>query len=169
MSGEVEFFELNNDTSPDDPSTTSGALPKDTQVHHRDVEEAEHFDKIVDAFLYYKIHSLAKLKRELLSYKRLPKHHQALIPRYVDHISRLRQCISANYEFLKTVVDGVDDIFENQRNSGSGADHSSSRRRRHGVASDFNMEKLQSTLKQFARDWSAEGVQGKLLPNTWKQ
>lgn len=140
---------------------SSTVIENNTSSHSyfdNDAQEVEHFDKIVDTFYYYKIHSLAKLKRELLSFKRLSNHHQSLIPGYVEHLKRLRQCVNANYVLIKTVVKDVDQMFENRSHNNYHDDEP--HRRRHMAASDFNMEKLQSTLRQFARDWSVEGVQG---------
>lgn len=149
----------------DQNSITSGAKPKLSHNHghhHHDQVDAEeldeesiHFNKIVDAFLFYRRHAELKLASKVKSIKSIPSAHLAMIPKFRDHIRHVHRCVIANYAFLKSVITSTGHIFENRlSNDQSGSDQESNF---HPVATDFNMDKLHSTLRQIVRDWSKDG------------
>lgn len=103
-----------------------------------DVEEREHFQRIVNAFRYYRfaafnITSAASLFCFLLiqycfrcrkfSLDRiastekyvdtLPDHHQKLLIKYKAHLDDVKTCVDHNYEIIKLITADVATLFEN--------------------------------------------------------
>ncbi len=117
-----------------------------------DCEEADHFEKIVNVFRYYRAHSLLKIGDDYESFCKLPDEHKELLKaNFPSHLKSVKSCVLENDRFLRQVLAGIGRIFENKDHD---SDVEASQLR---PASGFDMEKLQGTLKQISRDWSSEG------------
>jgi len=89
--------------------------------------------------------------------KRLPLQHQQIINKhgFKSSLESLQSCIDLNYRVISEIIGESDKMFEN-----SDAQYNNEK---DGVESDNNktapmdIEKIQSTLKQFVRDWSEVG------------
>jgi carnosine N-methyltransferase len=102
-----------------------------------DVEEKEHFQRIVNAFRYYRfdrptllLHSYSGLFSRLTCFhprsfslqrlatseayvSSLPSHHQTLLTSYRSHLEDIRTCVEHNYEIIKLITADVATLFEN--------------------------------------------------------
>jgi len=115
--------------------------------------EREHFQRIINAFKYYRTHSMFRVVSAEKYYHNLPPHHKALVPSFLPHLDRVKACIGHNYEVIRAIIKNTDKMFEN-------ADPSIERRdlvKTH-VPTAMDMDKVKTTLKQFVRDWSREGA-----------
>lgn len=101
-----------------------------------DVEEKEHFQRIVNAFRYYRLEqpfmvqwglfrafgvsrfrfrsfSLQRLAASDTYVSTLPQHHQKLLTSYRSHLEDIRTCVEHNYEIIKLITADVATLFEN--------------------------------------------------------
>lgn len=101
-----------------------------------DVEEKEHFQRIVNAFRYYRFgqpftvrwsslrpfgvscfyfrsFSLQRLAASETYVSTLPVHHQKLLTSYRSHLEDIRTCVEHNYEIIKLITADVATLFEN--------------------------------------------------------
>ena len=103
-----------------------------------DVEEKEHFQRIVNAFRYYRFNrpfrfecvwffsrltcffsfhsrsfSLQRLATSDAYVSSLPSHHQQLLTSYRSHLEDVRTCVEHNYEIIKLITADVATLFEN--------------------------------------------------------
>ncbi len=129
-----------------------------------DREEREHFRKVLSAFRAYKRDTKERLHRTKSFVKHLPPDQQRLLQEagFQDNLDALENCAQVNYSLILEITADVANMFENKSDDGGenldravdvdGADRMPIRR------TDLNdMDKVQSTLKQFVRDWSKEG------------
>ncbi|KAL1459719.1 hypothetical protein WDU94_011676 [Cyamophila willieti] len=115
-----------------------------------DEEEKKSFLRILAAFKYYKNYSLMKVKKNELYLESLPEKHQKLLTKYKDHLTDLKSCIDKNYEIIKLIIKDVGVMFENVPSSEPIKLISP-------LPNSTDLEKVQTTLKHFVRDWSEEG------------
>lgn len=113
--------------------------------------EEEHFHRIVGAFRYYRTHSLQRIDRTEQYLRSLPEKQQVLLSSYNDHLSNVRRAIEHNYRIIQLIIQDVAHMFEN-------VNHSDTASSKPIYATNMDMDKIQSTLKQFVRDWSEEGA-----------
>ncbi|KAF7308312.1 N2227 domain-containing protein [Mycena chlorophos] len=137
-----------------------------------------HFANVVSTFQNYAQYSLSANNRRRKDLYTLPKADQELLSRlgYREKLDAVDEAIAKNADFLNGVVadpeifghaiDGEEEPAQRPRHS---HDHAHSHSHDHGGHShshshgkrykptDFDMDKLRSTLKQLVRDWSAEG------------
>ncbi|XP_078667101.1 carnosine N-methyltransferase-like [Branchiostoma floridae x Branchiostoma belcheri] len=124
--------------------------------------EQQHFFRVISAFRHYRIHSLQRLDRAERCFRQLPPYQQKLLPNHMAHLDKLRTCVDQNYDFLLNIIKMTENMFENKDYTGNGDVYSDNT---DGVMSEtalplpreFDMDKVKTTLKQFVRDWSAEG------------
>ncbi|XP_064595924.1 carnosine N-methyltransferase-like [Liolophura sinensis] len=123
---------------------------------NRDEEdlEKENFQRILNAFLFYRSHSLKRVQRAEQQYRDLPAHHQEMLPCYMDHIDLVRTCIDHNYQVIKLITAQTSGMFENKDH---GPVQSGENVIRGVPPTGFDMDKVKTTLKQFSRDWSDAG------------
>ncbi|XP_076356687.1 carnosine N-methyltransferase-like isoform X1 [Tachypleus tridentatus] len=118
-----------------------------------DVEEKKHFQRIVNAFRCYRLHSLVRLCKTLKYTNSLPESHQTVLKNYKQHLEKVRVSIEHNFEIFKLIIQDVAHMFEN-------ADHSNDMKISSQVQATLSdMDKVQSLLKQVVREWSEEGEQ----------
>ncbi|XP_077864473.1 carnosine N-methyltransferase-like [Saccoglossus kowalevskii] len=121
------------------------------QDNEEDRLEREHFQKVLRTFRKYKSHGIERVTKCQSDFQRLPQNHQKMLPDFIRHLGSIRTCIEHNYEFILQIVKNTDNMFEN---------------RVHGINTGFDlivpltsieMDKVQTTLRQFVRDWSEDG------------
>eukprot|EP01125_Pyxidicula_operculata_P014613 TRINITY_DN4884_c0_g3_i2.p1 TRINITY_DN4884_c0_g3~~TRINITY_DN4884_c0_g3_i2.p1 ORF type:complete len:405 (-),score=66.84 TRINITY_DN4884_c0_g3_i2:48-1118(-) len=114
-------------------------------------QENDHFLKVIDAFAYYWDYSIQRLERAKDNFSALSDRHKSLLPTMGKKFEDWNKAIETNADFFETIlsykifVDTQDDDIPPR----------GSRNR----ASAFNMDKVNSTLRQFHREWSAEGAE----------
>lgn len=118
--------------------------------------EDEHFRRIVNAFRFYRAHALQRLNKTECYLNSLPSNHQLLLRSYREHLSTVRDAIHHNYEIIKLIIRDVSQMFENVTRP---LEDDNSTVKPVNFASTLDMEKIQSTLKQFVRDWSEDGAE----------
>ncbi|KAK0184523.1 N2227-like protein-domain-containing protein [Armillaria mellea] len=150
-------------------------------------EEKRHFSNVIATFHKYTQYSLTANNRRRRDLFTLPKADQDLLASlgYKEKLNLVDDAILANAAFLNQIVanpeifghdvddeDGAIESLEpvgHSRSHDTEHAHSHSHSHSHGShngfhsnpkpykPSDFDMDKLRSTLKQFVRDWSEEG------------
>ncbi|CAK5271691.1 unnamed protein product [Mycena citricolor] len=138
-------------------------------------EEQAHFANVIAAFRYYARYSLSANNRRRKDFFRLPSADRELLAAlgYKAKLDRVDEAIEANADFLGLIVEdpeifgqaGEGEEYAEPRAEGHSHSHGHSHTHEHGAGSaepytptDFDMDKLRSTLKQFVRDWSEEGI-----------
>ena len=116
--------------------------------------EKEHFMKVVSAFLHYEKFSNLRIEKAKKDFLSLDAKDRARLPQFLENLEKQKQCVAKNFEFVKQIIGHTGYIFENVNHH---ADMNTN-------ASDQNisvlfMEKVVTTVKQFVRDWSDEGVE----------
>eukprot|EP01105_Mastigella_eilhardi_P025772 TRINITY_DN711_c0_g1_i1.p1 TRINITY_DN711_c0_g1~~TRINITY_DN711_c0_g1_i1.p1 ORF type:complete len:434 (+),score=116.74 TRINITY_DN711_c0_g1_i1:30-1304(+) len=117
-------------------------------------EEAEHFRAVVDALLFYEQYMrnwLAKCEADLHA---VPAAQRSVMPPGVmEKYRRVRELATVNQQFIHHMVADHANMFQNSQHHTSAVGQG----KKAEQPTLFNMEKVKSTLCQFARDWSAEG------------
>ncbi|CAG0881387.1 unnamed protein product [Darwinula stevensoni] len=113
-------------------------------------EESKHFQRIVNAFQYYRIHCLERVNHTLSHLLSLNLRHQEMLTKYREHLTCVRSCIEHNAKIVDLIVADAKYLYVN-------AAHETIRSCNPKQASMADMDKVQSTLKQFVRDWSSLG------------
>ncbi|KAI8060967.1 N2227-like protein-domain-containing protein [Gongronella butleri] len=119
-----------------------------------EVTEMKHFQKVLLAFLYYRTHSLRCNHRRRKDFMALSERHKRLIPDVLKKIDTIDTKIEANARLFRDIVKQSDLFSTNdiadllQQAKGKGNEM---------PVKPSDMDKVRSTLKQFFRDWSAEG------------
>ncbi|KAH7047893.1 N2227-like protein-domain-containing protein [Linnemannia elongata] len=130
-----------------------GSLEDDDAVH----EETLHFHKIIKAFSQYKASAMYANHRRRTDFYSLPERQQKMLPTYLERMERIDDAIEANYEIIKIICEDQQ-IFVNDDRSTAKLDMNE--RAKNAAAlrvREQDMEKVQGTIKQFVRDWSAGG------------
>ena len=141
-----------------------------------EVKERQHFACILRAFDHYLPWALDKIQKLEHDYRRLGAQHHRMLNLH-GKVEQMRQCVRANAALLERIAaphrQHVGAPEEEQldrwaaqglplppmlsnRPDGTGTAASRHRRSRTYVP-ESDMEKLQSTLKQFVREWGAGG------------
>ncbi|CAG8579542.1 7898_t:CDS:2 [Funneliformis caledonium] len=112
-------------------------------------EEAKHLRKVLNTFTLYKTHALSSNNRRRTDYYSLSERHKALIPEQLTKLNNIDKAISKNYHVLKQILadgklfTGEETSFNNDKDVDQ--------------VTEFDMDKLRSTIKQFVREWAIEG------------
>ena len=112
-------------------------------------KERQHFASVLRAFDYYERWASARLSRVEADYRRLSPAHQQLL-RIDAKVKALRAAVRQNAEVLALIV--------GPHRAHIGAIEEQAGLMPAGRPLESDMEKLQSTIKQFVREWSAEGA-----------
>ncbi|XP_035220920.1 carnosine N-methyltransferase-like isoform X2 [Stegodyphus dumicola] len=142
--GEVIKTEVSNEV------VTESNRNDENSVETDDDLERKHFQRIVNAFRSYKLHSLKRLYNSTKYISSLPQYQQDLLKNYRSHLDKVRVAIEHNYEIIKIIIKDVAHLFQN-------ADHSNDIKVMSSDVTPFDMEKVQSIFKQLYREWSMEG------------
>ncbi|CDW55234.1 N2227 domain containing protein [Trichuris trichiura] len=115
-----------------------------------DEEEAKHYVQAVSTFMQYYAHSMKTIKEKVKWYVALSERQRSLIPKYEEHLRSVSSCIAKNFHVLRSIIEGVSDMFENMVIDVPVKE-------RLPQVPDFQIDKLPSVLRQLVRDWAAEG------------
>lgn len=118
-------------------------------------EERIHFQRVINAFGLYKTHSLKPVTQREEYLKNLRPDHQRLLNKsgYNDNLEELKMAIDRNNRLVKDIVSNADEMFENVLHD------SKSEWALKVRPTKYDMDKVQSTLKQIVRDWSSAGAE----------
>ncbi|KAI8823217.1 N2227-like protein-domain-containing protein [Chytriomyces cf. hyalinus JEL632] len=148
---------FNNFLSPDPASP----VPSSSEIE----AEERVFNKSVRAFNKYATHSLAAIAKKRKDYNSARTNLRNLVPKtdldsgidvFEKRLEDVESCIKRNQEVVRSMVVamGADpdslDLPQGRRVAG--------RPNQDSVVMDGDMDKVRSTLRQFVRDWSAEGA-----------
>ncbi|KAI8356122.1 N2227-like protein-domain-containing protein [Choanephora cucurbitarum] len=138
-----------------------------TGDHHQHYETAEdptqseqfHLVKVITAFAYYKRYALNHNHRRRRDYHALPEHHKKLIPHYLEKLDNVDHRIEQNMHFIRHIVKSASMFLEGQDPMMAVAQQQQQQQQQTNKppVTPMDMDKVKSTLKQFVRDWSAEG------------
>ena len=115
---------------------------------------------IVRAFRFYGVHSQLQVDRIEANHALLSPQDWARLPAASQpetRIAALRAAVVANERLLSEVSSQAVFSDDNQRRPGSEAEDFA--KGRGSCPTEFDMGKVRSTLRQFVREWSAEGAQ----------
>lgn len=124
-------------------------------------DERRHFLNIIRALKCYRSYSYARVDKTEFYLNALNDRHQNMLSKYRSHLSAVRYCIDENYKVIQKMLrdsDEVEKLFY-QYPTGPAVQQNEEQTKK---ISHQDMENVQSTLKQFARDWSAEGESERL-------
>lgn len=123
-----------------------------------EIEEHKHFMRVINAYRNYLRDSKERLYRTKDYYKRIPPKHKELLKLngFGDNLEKVEKCLEINGGVISELVDGVEKMFENQ-SPHQITDKDKEKDCALEKTALMDMEKVQSTLKQFVRDWSGEG------------
>jgi carnosine N-methyltransferase len=110
-------------------------------------EDEKHFNNIINAYLYYQRWSMNKVSKAEKQYNILEDDHKKLVPNYLSNLEKWKQAITDNYNFIDLLI-GTDLLFHENNDSATAIN----------PASEFDMEKVGSTIRQLMREWSPEGA-----------
>lgn len=130
------------------------------KVSKDELEERQHFRKVLRAFKSYKEDQKTRLNRSRGCLAKLPFAHRELLTCYSGNLDEAERCIEANHELLLDVIKDVANMFENVNQPEDIAAESNGTLLSSSPAprtAPMDREKIQSTLKQFVRDWSSDG------------
>lgn len=112
-----------------------------------EMKERAHFAAIIRAFDNYPRWALGKVTQLERDYRRLNPHHQRLLDTDAK-IHAMRQAINVNASLLEKIIEPHRAHVGCYEAAASGSMR---------APDSGDMEKVQSTLKQFVREWGAEG------------
>jgi len=121
-----------------------------------DQEEILHFNSVIKAFSFYEEYSLNWIQRMHKAFLDIPQKHQLLIPNAFKKLDSLRRCVSMNFILFQAVIT-EQQLFQNHNMelyySVQKEDEISA------LPKEKDMDKVKSTLRQFMREWSDEGLE----------
>jgi hypothetical protein len=118
----------------------------------------QHFT-ISPYYLLFRAHSLLKVTQKEVYLNTLPRKHQHMLAKYSDNMKKIKHCIECNSNLIKKLIDCSSGLFTNESAALKNHNHSATDTTK---ISSEDIDKVQITLKQFARDWSSDG-ENKLL------
>jgi len=135
---------------------TNSKHPPQKEMTTEEKEEVEHFRKVIAAFKSYKHDSEMRVSKSMQNFQLLPIAHQTILIKhgFKTDLENRKSCIALNYVVLSDIISDAATMFENSsyngENQGIGPGGDS-------ATAPMDIEKIQSTLKQFVRDWSDTG------------
>ena len=111
-------------------------------------QEQAHYREVLRAFKFYRQHAEERIARAKRSFDFQSAAHKRLLEHMPAKLDRLQACANANADVMEAIADNSG-IFNVDMAQGK----SSAER-----PSQFNMDKVYTTLKQYVRDWSTEGA-----------
>ncbi|XP_059094125.1 carnosine N-methyltransferase-like [Tigriopus californicus] len=120
-------------------------------------EEKAHFKRILNALQAYKNDSMTRLSRTRHHFSQLPAHQHALLTQlaYPSQLDRLAELIDQNHQVITEMIADAASMFLNVDPDPELVPRGKSSQ---VSTRPEDIEKIHSTLKQFARDWSQEGA-----------
>eukprot|EP00117_Sycon_ciliatum_P031906 scpid53433/ scgid4071/ UPF0586 protein C9orf41 homolog len=150
--------------------------------------EKQHFKDVFRSFAFYRVFAMRRLEQSDRYLAALPAHHLEMLQPDIGQRQKLiKTAIDVNFEFIREMLQSSKDMFSNSSVSqdvpdfddrsgtcghqhrrgdeaapGNDQTHGNRKQKRPAHIADepepFTMDKVMTTLKQFYRDWSAEGV-----------
>lgn len=137
-----------------DPSHDGIAASPETAHCCRDHSKDEELDlmrSVVDSFFYYNQFHRRKLSDKIAQFQTLPDVHKKLLePHHSEHTRQLMKCIEQNQSVLEMLM------WEGVAALGPLGERALTMQDGRSAPPDL-MSKINSTLKQIAREWSTEG------------
>nr|CAB3227258.1 UPF0586 protein C9orf41 [Phallusia mammillata] len=116
-------------------------------------EEVYHFMRVFNAFKAYRRTALHALDAREKNFEAILESHKLMLPNHRKIFDDTRLCIDCNAAVIKEIIKSCGDVFENKQYSEI---------QEHVSHSSFDSDKVKSTLKQIARDWSSDGANERL-------
>lgn len=110
------------------------------------IEEAKAFHKVLKSYRSYAEASMLGVNRFKRDFDRLDDESKALIPAYSDKLNMIEKCLAHNQRFCNAIISHAHHMFP----LGRSVDQSEPVTMR-------DIGRVQSTIKQFVREWSVEG------------
>lgn len=98
-----------------------------------------------------RIYSMNRVDHTEAYLNTLPERHQVMLSEYRYHLNKTRYCIDENHQIIRKIIQHTDTLFENENRTVVTDSKHVARLR------TMDLDKVQVTLKQFARDWSVDG------------
>lgn len=115
-------------------------------------EERQNFRIILTCFQNYKRFSYARVNKTETYLNSLDKSHQDMLTKYRAHLVKIRDCIDSNHRVLQQMIQNAHQLFpDNNTMTTKNEDSHVAKLRLQ------DLENVQTTLKQIARDWSTDG------------
>lgn len=176
--GHFSAIEDHGDEDCDSNGEISGNLDVDvdSEPYEDEIqEEIAHYEAVIGAYGFYEYASQLQFNRLERQFALIPERHQELFQRNIsetnsylpplERISKLHEASKANAHFIDVVLSTCDD-FLNNVSPATPAEILSRpvqpKAPSKNPLSGFNADKVQSTLCQLAREWSAEGEKERL-------
>jgi len=112
--------------------------------------EIEHLVTIYDSFSYYASWLFKRISRKERDYHHLPAKMKDILKHMPVKFERMRECVLENQRFISRIV--ARPVFSDKKA------FERAKSKAHKKPSEFNMDKVRSTLKQCVRDWADEGT-----------
>lgn len=121
-------------------------------------EEASHFVDVYQSFEGYSRDTFKCFREHESSMEKVNPMYKTVLEAIgvPSNLRAVKECIHKNHEFLHRVLDTSECFFSNAI-----VDEMENRARnsQDPVLSQHDMEKVRSTMRQFVRDWTSEGMQ----------
>ena len=119
-----------------------------TNDDDEELKEQQHFQHVIDTFMYYKSSSQKRVQRKIKAFETLSKKQQDMIPTLKIRLERALKAVDINFEFIKNIVFCADEMFVNS-DMKNGINQGDSE----PITKD-DIDRVHSTLSQCVRDWS---------------
>ncbi|ORX79885.1 N2227-domain-containing protein [Anaeromyces robustus] len=110
------------------------------------IEEEKHLRNVLNTFLHYEIYSQNMNNKKKIDFKKLPENHKKLFPDVLNKLNTIDEYIKINTHFIKLMIQDYVPY-----------DSDSTKLFQGRSLKQLEVDKVRSTLKQFARDWSDQG------------
>ena len=120
-------------------------------------EEIEHFRSVLGAIRNYKRDSERRIQKSQLDFRKIQLRHQEMLIKhgFLENLQKLETCVAINHSILDQIIADAANLFDNAARSQDDPGDKPSE----VPTKLMDIEKVQTTLKQFVRDWSVDGVE----------
>ena len=129
---------------------SGAAPPPHLSPEEEEALERRHFSDVLKSMLYYREYAMQRLGRASRSFAAFPERQRKMLPETDRKHRGIAAAVAANAELLESIVAGSLQ-FAGAKSFEEVVPEPSYRGNPH------EMDKVCTTLKQFVRDWSAEG------------
>uniref|UniRef100_A0A1B6LD18 carnosine N-methyltransferase n=1 Tax=Graphocephala atropunctata TaxID=36148 RepID=A0A1B6LD18_9HEMI len=123
-----------------------------------DAEEKKHFQKVVNDFKSYRSHLAKKFSFNRQLVESLPERQQILLKSYKESLYEVEKCAEHNQGLIDLIIKDVFFMFENANAPMPCVIKTEEEEEDEEETTVMGVERVQTTLKQFVRDWSKEGA-----------
>ena len=106
---------------------TNSRLQPDHEMTKEEIEEREHFRKVIGAFKAYQCDSKQRITKSHMNLKRLPLAHQQLLVKhgFKEGLQSLESCVDLNHNVLANIISDAATMFDNSTYNGEPSDTNS--------------------------------------------